>query len=49
MAAALALSAFGALFAAAPTFAADGLYFLGPVYEKRWGLPDRTPAYDWLP
>ena len=35
--------------AAAPTFAADGLYFLGPVYEKRWGLPDRTPAYDWLP
>jgi len=35
--------------AAAPTFAADGLYFLGPVYEARWGLPDRTPAYDWLP
>ena len=35
--------------AAAPTFAADGLYFLGPVYEAHWGLPDRTPAYDWLP
>jgi tRNA pseudouridine38-40 synthase len=35
--------------AAAPTFAPDGLYFLGPVYDARWGLPDRTPAYDWLP
>jgi tRNA pseudouridine38-40 synthase len=35
--------------AAAPTFAADGLYFLGPVYESRWNLPDRTAAYDWLP
>jgi tRNA pseudouridine38-40 synthase len=35
--------------AAAPTFAADGLYFMGPVYATRWGLPDRTPAYDWLP
>jgi len=35
--------------AAAPTFAPDGLYFLGPRYETRWGLPDRTPAYDWLP
>ncbi|WBY00914.1 tRNA pseudouridine(38-40) synthase TruA [Ramlibacter tataouinensis] len=35
--------------AAAPTFAPDGLYFLGPVYEPRWGLPDRTAAYDWLP
>ncbi|MBK0394286.1 tRNA pseudouridine(38-40) synthase TruA [Ramlibacter algicola] len=35
--------------AAAPTFAPDGLYFLGPVYEDHWGLPDRTPAYDWLP
>lgn len=35
--------------AAAPTFAPDGLYFLGPVYEPSWGLPDRTPAYDWLP
>lgn len=35
--------------AAAPTFSPDGLYFLGPVYEAHWGLPDRTPAYDWLP
>lgn len=35
--------------AAAPTFAPDGLYFLGPVYEDHWGLPDRTAAYDWLP
>ena len=25
--------------AAAPTFAADGLYFLGPLYDARWGLP----------
>ncbi|MFT3717966.1 tRNA pseudouridine(38-40) synthase TruA [Pseudorhodoferax sp.] len=35
--------------AAAPTFAPDGLYFLGPVYAPHWGLPDRTAAYDWLP
>jgi len=35
--------------AAAPTFSPDGLYFLGPVYEERWGLPARTAAYDWLP
>ena len=35
--------------AAAPTFSPDGLYFLGPLYEPRWGLPERTPAYDWLP
>lgn len=34
---------------AAPTFSPDGLYFLGPVYEDRWGLPARTAAYDWLP
>jgi len=34
---------------AAPTFSPDGLYFLGPRYEARWGLPDRTPAYDGLP
>ena len=25
--------------AAAPTFAADGLYFLGPMYDAAWGLP----------
>lgn len=35
--------------AAAPTFAPDGLYFLGPVYEERWALPGQAPAYDWLP
>jgi len=35
--------------AAAPTFMADGLYFLGPVYAPHWGLPARTAAYDWLP
>jgi tRNA pseudouridine38-40 synthase len=34
---------------AAPTFSADGLYFLGPTYDKRWGLPERTAAFDWLP
>lgn len=34
---------------AAPTFSPDGLYFLGPVYESHWALPDRTAAYDWLP
>ena len=34
---------------AAPTFSPHGLYFLGPVYEPHWGLPERTPAYDWLP
>jgi len=34
--------------AAAPTFSPDGLYFMGPVYPAHWGLPDRTPAYDWL-
>lgn len=35
--------------AAAPTFSPDGLYFLGPVYDAHWALPDRTPAFDWLP
>jgi tRNA pseudouridine38-40 synthase len=35
--------------AASPTFSPDGLYFLGPVYDPKWGLPSRTPAYDWLP
>lgn len=35
--------------AAAPTFSPDGLYFLGPVYDDHWGLPQRTAAYDWLP
>ena len=35
--------------AAAPTFSPAGLYFAGPLYEAHWGLPERTPAYDWLP
>ena len=35
--------------AAAPTFSPDGLYFLGPVYEGKYGLPTKTAAYDWLP
>ena len=34
---------------AAPTFSADGLYFSGPVYDPKWGLPVSVPAYDWLP
>jgi tRNA pseudouridine38-40 synthase len=34
---------------AAPTFSPDGLYFLGPRYDPKWGIPDRTPAYDGLP
>ena len=34
---------------AAPTFAPDGLYFLGPVYAPEWGLPDRVPGFDALP
>ena len=34
---------------AAPTFAPDGLYFQGPRYAPHWGLPDQTPAYDWMP
>jgi tRNA pseudouridine38-40 synthase len=34
---------------AAPTFSPDGLYFLGPRYDVKWGIPERTPAYDALP
>lgn len=34
---------------AAPTFAPDGLYFLGPRYDAELVLPERTPAFDWLP
>lgn len=34
---------------AAPTFAPDGLYFLGPRYDPKWGLPEQTAAYDGLP
>lgn len=35
--------------AAAPTFMADGLYFAGPYYDARHGIPEHTPAMDWLP
>ena len=34
---------------AAPTFSPDGLYFLGPIYDARWGLPGDTPLFAWLP
>ncbi|MBA3596237.1 MAG: tRNA pseudouridine(38-40) synthase TruA [Methylibium sp.] len=34
---------------AAPTFAAQGLYFVGPYYDAALGLPESTPAFDWLP
>lgn len=32
--------------AAAPTFDAAGLYFVGPYYDPRHGIPERTPAMD---
>jgi tRNA pseudouridine38-40 synthase len=35
--------------AAAPTFAADGLYFAGPYYDPRHAIPESTPAFDWMP
>ncbi len=35
--------------AAAPTFAADGLYFAGADYDARHAIPTLTPAMDWLP
>jgi tRNA pseudouridine38-40 synthase len=34
--------------AAAPTFAADGLYFLGPYYDAVHGIPEHTAAMDWI-
>ena len=34
---------------AAPTFAPDGLYFLGPRYDAELNLLTHTPAMDWLP
>lgn len=34
---------------AAPTFAPDGLYFVGPVYDAHLQLPQHTAAMDWLP
>jgi tRNA pseudouridine38-40 synthase len=35
--------------AAAPTFPADGLYFLGPYYDAAHGIPEHTAAFDWIP
>jgi tRNA pseudouridine38-40 synthase len=35
--------------AAAPTFPAEGLYFLGPYYDAVHAIPERTPAFDWIP
>jgi tRNA pseudouridine38-40 synthase len=34
--------------AAAPTFGPEGLYFCGPYYDAGLGLPEHTPAMDWL-
>jgi tRNA pseudouridine38-40 synthase len=34
---------------AAPTFPADGLYFVGPYYDLGHGIPEHTAAMDWLP
>ncbi|MGK2899765.1 MAG: tRNA pseudouridine(38-40) synthase TruA [Burkholderiaceae bacterium] len=34
---------------AAPTFPADGLYFVGPYYDPAHAIPHRTAALDWLP
>ena len=35
--------------AAAPTFAAAGLYFVGPYYDAHWAIPAQVPASDWPP
>jgi tRNA pseudouridine38-40 synthase len=35
--------------AAAPTFAAEGLYFVGPYYDPELAIPQHTAAMDWLP
>ncbi len=34
---------------AAPTFAPDGLYFVGPYYDRCHALPETVAALDWLP
>ncbi|MEO6032439.1 MAG: tRNA pseudouridine(38-40) synthase TruA [Burkholderiaceae bacterium] len=34
---------------AAPTFSADGLYFVGPYYDAAHAIPSRSAAQDWLP
>jgi tRNA pseudouridine38-40 synthase len=33
---------------AAPTFAPDGLYFLGPYYDAHHGIPEPAPGIDWV-
>jgi tRNA pseudouridine38-40 synthase len=33
---------------AAPTFAPDGLYFVGPYYDAVHGIPEHPAALDWL-
>jgi tRNA pseudouridine38-40 synthase len=35
--------------AAAPTFSPYGLYFVGPRYDARWGLPEHPTLLDGLP
>ena len=34
--------------AAAPTFPADGLYFVGPYYDAEHGIPSHVPPMDWV-
>ena len=34
--------------AAAPTFPAAGLYFMGPYYDPVWSIPEHTAAMDWI-
>ncbi|MCV2355518.1 tRNA pseudouridine(38-40) synthase TruA [Paucibacter sp. B2R-40] len=34
---------------AAPTFPADGLYFVGPYYAAEYQIPSQTSAMGWLP
>ncbi len=34
---------------AAATFAAEGLYFVGPYYDAQLNLPTQTPAMGWQP
>jgi len=34
---------------AAPTFAPDGLYFVGPYYDAHHAIASHTAAMDWLP
>jgi tRNA pseudouridine38-40 synthase len=34
---------------AAPTFTADGLYFVGPYYDPAYAIPEQTAAMGWLP